>query len=45
MERKNEQKAENILWEIAEKMDVLYEEQACRMRVIESVYKLMERTA
>lgn len=45
MERKNEQKTENILWEIAEKMDVLYEEQACRMSVIKTVYELMEGAA
>lgn len=41
MERKSDQKTEKILRELSEKMNVLYEEQMCRMHVIESVYKLM----
>ena len=45
MERKNDQKTERFLRELADKMDALYEEQTCRMRVIESVQLLLERTA
>ena len=45
MERKNDQKTEMLLRELAEKMEALYEEQTCRMRVMESVQLLLERTA
>ena len=45
MERKTDQKTEKILWEISEKMDVLYSEQICQMSVSDMVQKLMERTA
>ncbi len=45
MERKNDQKTEMLLRELAEKMEALYEEQTCRMRVIESVQMLLDRTA
>lgn len=45
MDRKNNPKTETILRELSEKMDLLYEEQSCRMHVIESVQLLLERTA
>ena len=45
MERKNDQKTERLLQELSEKMDALYEEQTCRMGVIQSVQMLLERTA
>ena len=45
MEMKNKQKTEKILREISEKMDTLYEEQSCRMRVIETVQMMLEQTA
>lgn len=45
MERNNDQKTERLLQELFEKMDALYEEQTCRMGVIQSVHQMLERTA
>ena len=45
MERDYDQKTENILRELYERMDTLYEEQTCRMRVIETVQMMLDRTA
>ena len=45
MEKKQDQRAEKILWEISDKMDALLREQTCQMHVSDTVRRLMERTA
>ena len=45
MEKKPDPRTEQLLWELSDKMDALYQEQLCRISVSDTVRRLLERTA
>lgn len=45
MEQKTDWRAEQILRELSNKMEALYDEQTCRMRVSDTVRRLLEKMA